>query len=130
MNNEDFHIPATLGECADKLFTLRQTRYDLQKEVDRLSRYEAALREHLIAQLPEQGASGVAGSKARVTMVAKQVPQVTDWDALRDFVQKTKSFDLLQKRVADAAIKERWEHGDTVPGVEPVEIITLSVNKA
>lgn len=129
MAETTFKPPKNLGACADRLYELRQQRLTVQKEVDKLAAEEAALREHIINTLPKSEASGIAGKLARVTVVTKQVPQVKDWDAFYKFVKKTGSFDLLQRRLTDQAIKERWEAGKEVPGVEHFNAVSISLNK-
>ena len=124
-----YKFPKALGACADKLFELRNKRLTEQKKVDEIAAEETALKNHIIENQPESEASGVAGKLARVTVVTKQVPQVKDWDAFYKYVKKTGSFDLMQKRLTDAAIKERWEAGKEVPGVEHFNAVSVSINK-
>lgn len=124
-----YKFPKALGACADKLFELRNRRLAEQKKVDEIAAEETALKNHIIENLPKSEASGVAGKLARVTVVTKQVPQVKDWDAFYKYVKKTGSFDLMQKRLTDAAIKERWEAGKEVPGVEHFNAVSVSINK-
>lgn len=124
-----FKLPKTLGACADQLFTVRQQRLEIQKQIDELQAQESALKEHIINTLPKSEASGVAGKLARVTVVTKQVPQIKDWDAFYKHVKKTGDFELMQRRLADTAIKERWEAGKEVPGVEHFNAVTVSINK-
>jgi len=124
-----YKFPKALGACADKLFELRNKRLAEQKKVDEIAAEESALKNHIIENLPKSEASGVAGKLARVTVVTKQVPQVEDWDAFYKYVKKTGSFDLMQKRLTDAAIKERWEAGKEVPGVKHFNAVSVSINK-
>ena len=124
-----YKFPKALGACADKLFDLRNKRLAEQKKVDEIAAEETALKNHVIENLPKSEASGVAGKLARVTVVTKQVPQVKDWDVFYKYVKKTGSFDLMQKRLTDAAIKERWEAGKEVPGVEHFNAVSVSINK-
>lgn len=124
-----FKFPKQLGACADKLYELRQKRLEQQKVVDAIEAEEKALKEHIINTLPKSEASGVAGKLARVTVVTKEVPQVEDWDAFYKFVKKTGQFDLMQRRLTDAAIKERWENGKEIPGVKHFQAVTVSINK-
>jgi len=124
-----YKFPKGLGACADKLYQIKQKRLDAQKIVDAFAAEESALKNHIIENLPKSDASGIAGKLARVTVVTKEVPQVTDWDALYKYVVKTKDFSLLQRRVGDAAIKERWEAGKEVPGVGHFNAVTVSMNK-
>lgn len=124
-----YKFPKAMGACADKLFELRNKRLEMQKAVDAVAAEETALKNHIIENLPKSEASGVAGKLARVTVITKVVPQVKDWDVFYKYVKKTGSFDLMQKRLTDAAIKERWEAGKEVPGVEHFNAITVSINK-
>ena len=124
-----YKFPKALGACADKLFELRNKRLAEQKKVDEIAAEETALKNHIIENLPKSEASGVAGKLARVTVVTKQVPQVKDWDAFYKYVKKTGSFDLMQQRLIDGAIKERWEAGKEVPGVGHFNAVSVSINK-
>jgi len=124
-----YKFPKTMGACADRLYELRQKRLDMQKEVDKVAAEESALKEHIINTLPKSEASGVAGKLARVTVITKVVPQVKDWDAFYKYVKKTGQFDLMQRRITDGAIKERWEAGKEIPGVEHFNAISVSINK-
>lgn len=121
--------PKSMGLCADKLYTIRQERLAQQKIVDALEAEEKALKEHIINTLPKSETSGVAGKVARVTITSKNVPQVKDWDAFYKYVKKTGEFELMQKRLSDAAINERWEQGKKVPGVEAFNVTSVSLNK-
>lgn len=129
VKKKTFKIPKTLGACADRLYETRQKRLAMQKEVDEVEAEEKALREHIIQTLPKSEASGVAGKVARVTVVTKDVPQVKDWDAFYKYVSRTKSFDLLQRRLGETAVKERWENGKKIPGVEAFTVVSVSLNK-
>lgn len=124
-----YKFPKAMGACADRLYQLRQKRLEMQKEVDKVAAEETALKNHIIENLPKSEASGVAGKLARVTVVTKQIPQVKDWDAFYKYVKKTGSFDLMQRRITDAAIKERWEAGKEVPGVEHFNAVSISINR-
>lgn len=124
-----FKFPKTMGACADRLYELRQKRLEEQKKVDLIEAEEKALKEHIIQNLPKSEASGVAGKLARVTVVTKEIPQVEDWDAFYKYVKKTGNFDLMQRRLTDAAVKERWEAGEEIPGVKHFQVVTVSINK-
>jgi hypothetical protein len=124
-----FKFPKTMGACADRLYELRQKRLEMQKEVGKIEAEEKALKEHIIQNLPKSEASGIAGKLARVTVITKVVPQVKDWDAFYKYVKKTGQFDLMQRRINDGAIKERWEAGKEIPGVEHFNAVSVSINK-
>jgi hypothetical protein len=124
-----YKFPKALGACADRLFELRNHRLAEKKKLDEIQAEETALKNHIIENLPKSEASGVAGKLARVTVVVNQVPQVKDWEAFYKYVKKTGNFDLMQKRLTDTAIKERWDAGQEVPGVEHFNVVSVSINK-
>jgi hypothetical protein len=63
-----------------------------------------------------------------VTFKEVAKPAVTDWAELYQHIAETGNFDLLQRRVGEAAVKLRWEDGEAVPGIVsyPVEKLTLT----
>jgi hypothetical protein len=122
-------VPKTLGACADRLFTLKAQLAALNMQAEALDAERKAIQERLIADLPKSEAAGIAGRLARATVVTKEVPTVKDWTAFYKTILKTKDFSLLQRRVSDAAVRERWEAGKKVPGVEPFTVVTVSVTK-
>lgn len=125
-----FKFPRTMGKCADRLYELRQKRLEMQKEVDAVAAEERALKQHIIDTLPKSEASGVAGSVACVTVVVKEEPQIKDQDAFRKYLNRTKRFDLAYKlRPSAPAIRELWEEGKEIPGVEKFNVVTISLNK-
>jgi hypothetical protein len=121
-------LPKTMGACADLLYETREKRLAAQKIVDDLAKQEAAVREHIINNLPKTD-TGASGKRARVSVVTKQVPQVKDWDKFYAHVKKTGQFELMQRRLADTAIRERWDNGKQVPGVEAFGVVSVSMNK-
>ena len=121
-------LPKTMGACADLLYETREKRLAAQKIVDDLAKQEAAVREHIINNLPKTD-TGASGKRARVSVVTKQVPQVKDWDKFYAHVKKTGQFELMQRRLADTAIRERWDNGKQIPGVEAFGVVSVSMNK-
>lgn len=124
-----FKIPKTLGLCADLLYTTRANRLLLQKEVDALEEQEKLLKEHIINTLPKSDQSGASGKLANVKVLKKLVPQVKDWDAFYLYVGKNKRWDLMQRRLSDTAVKEMWDSGKKIPGVESFDAVTVSITK-
>lgn len=122
-------MPKTLGACADELFLTREKRYELQRQVAELEAHEKALKAHIIDTLPKSEASGVAGKVARVTVVEKTRPQAEDWELVHQYVKKKGAWELLQKRLNTAAVEERLENGEVIPGIVLFHDKTVSINK-
>lgn len=122
-------FPKTLGACVDRLYELRDKRLKQSKVVEALEKEEKALKEHLIQNISKADSSGVSGKKAKVTIQTKAQPSVKDWDAFYKYIARTKSFELLQRRVNAAAVTERWENGKTLPGVDKFNVVSVSLTK-
>lgn len=126
----DFKIPKTVGACADLLYRIRQERYELQRKVNALKDQEIDLKNHLIETLPKSETSGVQGKTARVTVVLKEEPVVIDQDDFRKYLNRSKRFDLAYRlRPSAPAIKEMWEAGKKIPGIDKYVVPTISLNK-
>lgn len=122
-------LPPGLATAADKIYLLREQRYKLQKQVDAIEAKESELRDYIINNLPKSRAEGVTGRIAHVEIKRKNVPQAKDWGKIWKYIFKTKDDSLLQKRLNESAINERWEKNKVVPGVEAFMAISLSITK-
>lgn len=122
-------IPKSMGAVADALYIARQERLAINKLVDQMEKDEATLREHIIDNLPKSQATGVSGKVANVKVETKPVPQVQDWAKFQAHLKKTGDFDLMQRRLNDKAVKERWEAKKKVPGVVAFDVVKVSVTK-
>lgn len=123
-------FPRTIGRCADKLYDLRERRLKLQKDVEKLETQEKALKAHIINTLPKSKASGVSGAKAHVKIEIREEPYLKNRAAFKRYINKTKRDELAYKlRPSPSAIRELWDEGETVPGVEKFRIKVVSLRK-
>lgn len=123
-------LPATLGACADRLHEIKALRAELKKQDDVLDRERKDIEAKLIDELPKSDAQGVVGHVARAKIITQTTATVKDWPKLWAHISRTKSWDLLQKRIASSAVKERWEAGKQVPGVDTFKVVKVSLTKA
>lgn len=115
-------IPKTLGACVDLGYELEQKRLAYQHEAEKIiaemKASEKELDDALLIMLQKQKLDKAAGSSASVSISKQPLPKVTDWEAFWAHIKKTGEFDLLERRPARAAYKERIEAKKAVPGVE------------
>ena len=125
-------IPKSLALCADKLVALKEKKSALNKEMAKLDEQIAQFREHLIRSLPKVKASGVQGKLAFVYIEEKEVVGVTDWTKCYAYMHRMRAPELLQKRVNEAAVKERLAAGKKVPGitVSKIPVLRTQTSKA
>lgn len=126
---KEFKLPKSPAACADLLYTTREARLKMQKDVDKLQETETALKEYFIQSLPKNDATGIAGKIASVNISTSPVPQVEDWDKFYAFVKKTGAFQFLQRRVSETAVKDFWDNKKQVPGVGRFNAVKVSCTK-
>ena len=124
----DLTIPETIGACADLLFDVRAKRWHLERLAEEWHQQEIALKEHIIRVLPKTETL-VGGLHHAVRVVTKTKPRITDWDAFYAHIRETGDFELMQRRPSDAAIQERWEQENEVPGVGTYTVIDVLLTK-
>lgn len=117
----------TLGQATDKMWALREEKRKLAVEEKRINEELAALETTIFGLLDAQDTRKAEGKKASVSIGEAVVGNVEDWDAFWPYIVKNKYFHLVQKRVSDPGLRELWEKGKTIPGVQPFTKRTLSV---
>lgn len=126
-------VPVSMGRCADLYHDVRELRLMMEKEVEKIKARETELSEHLIANLTKGADTGAAGLFYRAQVVNKPKQRVSEerggWPALWSWIKQHDRFDMLQKRLADTAAADFTAAGNTLPGVETVQVPTLSITK-
>src|SRR6201985_770501 len=120
---------ASAAQVADAYGAANATRLAKQREIEELKAEESVLESWLVANLPKSQTTMIAGQSWSAKLKSKTVAQVKDWDALRRYVLDTERFEFIQKRVSQSAIEEMWDAGETVPGVEPYEVKSISIGR-
>lgn len=109
---------------------MRERRLDLQHEVDALEEEEKQLKKQLMDMIESLSTTALSDGKKIYALVTKDEPTASSWPELWAHIQKTGDFDLLYRRINTTAVKERWEVGQTIPGVGKFPVTTLSITKA
>jgi len=116
-------LPLTLEELVTAYDEARTTRLAQDKIAEELKHTETVLKNQLIEKLKEQELTVAGNAKVFFTLRTKERKQVIDWEAFYDYIEQNHAFDLLQRRVNEAAIDEREE---AIPGVTSYEYDDLS----
>lgn len=122
-------MPKTIGATIDLLYSLRETRKEHEAAIKKIREQEDALEAHLMNNFDKAGLDGAKGKTATAALKHSTVADVTDWDAYFTFMAKKKMWALVQKRASITALREMWDDGKVIPGVQPKEIVTLSLTK-
>lgn len=121
-------IPKKLGACADLLYDLRAEKAELSRQIREIESVEKEVKEYIINNLPKSDLTGVSGAKARVSVVSKEIPVVTSWEDLYEYIQETSNFHILGRRIIDKAVREIQET-EEVPGIGSFNVISVSCTK-
>lgn len=119
----------SVGALIDELYVLRTDRLELSKKVDALKTQEAQLRAKIIAQLRDVDLASGSGRIATGSITTSKEARMLDWNEFWQWAVEHDARDVIQKRVSITAIRERWEAGVEVPGLEAVEVADLSLTK-
>jgi hypothetical protein len=118
-----------LPKLIDRYVATRAERLALQKDADEKQKRENELKGQIEKLLTENGLNTGGGTHFRATIVPDFKPTVDDWGALHRYIAQTGEWDLLQRRVGEVAVKERWEEGIEIPGVQKFPVTKLSITK-
>jgi len=119
-----------LASHVDAYASLDSRLTELNKLVETVKSERARIKAVIIEQMKASNLTACGGVEATVTIATKSVPSVVSWDDLWDYIAKHGRFDLLHKRVTEAAVKEMWDNGELVPGVNALPVDTLGISRA
>ena len=126
-------FPKSLGECIDAAYQFRAERLERQKQFDDeikfLKQREDEIEEHILKSFDKADIEGAKGSLCTASVQRMTVPSVKDWPAVFAWVSKKKAWDLLERRMARVAYRDRTEAGEQIPGVEPFVKVSLSLTR-
>ena len=122
-------IPKTIGSAVDLYYKIREERLLKEEDTKEMKKQEAELADYICKQMPKTGTTGVRGKLANFTTEPVTVPTAKDWDATWAYIKKNNAFFLLQKRLNDKAVREVWDAGKTIPGIEKFDTVKFHCTK-
>lgn len=93
---------------------------------DKKEELEVAKR-NLLNMMGDLGMESVTSGAVKFTRTTNTIPTIDNYDELVEFISSTGAFDLLQKRLAVTAVRERWDEGQGVPGVGWFDKVDLHI---
>lgn len=112
------HVELSLGQLAQLAHDIREEKRELDRQSKECGARLDEVKGLIYAKLDEQGVDRTSVNGITLAKSDTQVPNVTDWDALGQFILEQGMLVLLQRRVSSAAWKELLDLGTEVPGVE------------
>lgn len=116
------------GELVDRYIKTKVQRLKAQAEVTKLEEQEKNLKKLLIEIAISAKVQSLGGSIGTVNYKRHMKPKVEDWEKLYEYIMKHGAFELIQRRIGEKAVEERWEDGIVIPGVVkfPIDDLTIS----
>lgn len=120
---------STLAILVDMFKDVESNRLAADKLAASLKAREVLIKRILIEGMKHHETSSLGGEKFICAHHTDDEPQVADWPKFYAHILKTKDFSLLERRPGRAAIKERWQDGNSVPGIVKFPVDKLSFQK-
>ena len=128
--HEDFQSPKTIGEAIGTLRNLREQLSQANAVVKDLKDKETELCAEIQVLLDEQGTTRVSDGVSTLSLTYTDVPTVTDWDAVYDYIREHDAFYLLERRMSAAPFRELLGQGQQVPGTEVFSKPKISLRRS
>jgi hypothetical protein len=126
-------FPLKIGACIDLAYNRRAARLAFQKEMEakleKLKADEQEIEQHIIDNFDTQSIQKAGGNIATASVVLSMNPSVKDWPSVWGFIAKHKAWDLMEKRIAKVAWRERLDAKQVIPGIEVFQQKKLSLTK-
>lgn len=100
-------LPKALGACVDLLHETREARLSTNRVAEDIKKDEAQIAGYIIDNLDKRDEGGAVGKRYKAIIKLDDTYIVEDWDAFYAHVKKTGEFDLLNRALNQAAVKER-----------------------
>jgi hypothetical protein len=122
-------FPNDLGPCVDLAYKLRADRLAIEKKAEAIKTEETKLKDHIINTFSKSTIEGAKGKVAQASITRVTVANIKDWTRFMEWVSKKKAYDMLKRGINDKAYRSRLEAKEAVPGVEPFDVLKLSITK-
>ena len=120
-----------INELIDEIVNVKNKRDECKTLDKELSKTQAMLESDLMNLMSTAGTTKAASESGHSVTMKKAVhPTIVDWDLFYEYVTKTKSFDLLHKRLSSTAFNDRWEAKEEIPGSSSAEVWGITVTKS
>ncbi len=118
------------GEIANLRYDMQQERMIAAKHVEKLKKHENRLDDFILQNLLVGDTTKAGGSRGVISKQLTTIAVVNDWPQFYKFIAENEAWDLMQKRAAVGALRERWDNEIEVPGVERGNAVKVHVSKA
>lgn len=120
-----------ISELIEEIIKVKGQRSDLTVVDSELAKKLHVLEKDLMQAMNMAGTVKAASDSGHsCKMEQKPYPAIVDWNSFYEYVSTTNSFDLLHKRLSNAAFRDRWAAGEEIPGTSQSQVWELTVTKS
>lgn len=122
-----------LGDMIDALYDLRAHRLEKQRAYEKIIEdmkvVETQMEDLILKSFDKNEIEGAKGMSASASVSRLVVPSVKNWPDVFRYIADHDAWDLLEKRMARVAYRDRTEAGEAIPGTEPFVKIGLNLTR-
>jgi hypothetical protein len=118
-----------MDSLISRILSLREAISNLEAEAEELRVERSTLENQLMESMSNMGVTQLGSSLGTATMKTSTKWAIADWDALIQYCVENDSFDLVQKRISTKAVADRFAADEEVPGVQGVQVFSVSIRK-
>lgn len=101
-------LPKSLGACVDLYHDTREKRLEANRVTEDIKKDETFIQNYIIDNVPK-GDTGAIGKRYKGVVKTEDVFQVEDWDKFYAHIKKTGNFELLNRALNQAAVREHTD---------------------
>jgi len=116
-----------IKELAQKLGKEQSKFKELEREFSIQKTFIQELRDEMLFKMQEAGTDSYSSDQIGISVRKSSVPVAKDWDKIYSFIKENEAFDLLQRRLAPTAWRDRVEEEGPIDGVDIFNKTTLYI---
>lgn len=109
---------SSIGDLIDSLHTMREAKRALEAQIKTIEADVLMADEALQERFNAEGIDASRGKLASASISTSVVGVPTDWEAFCAWARKKNYMHLFFRRASDPALRELWEQGVVIPGVD------------
>ena len=110
-------LPKTLGGLESRYVAIEEEILAAKQTIKKLEVQQREVLGAMEKLCTAQRIESHRGARYTFGYGEREFAQIEDWPRFLRYVAESESFDLVQKRVAVTAARERWNARETVPGI-------------
>ena len=123
-------VGTKLSKKVSDFINLKVSITAANKQLTEMKSEAAKLESELMTELESNNQLGVSVKIGSITIKEKDVFNAKDWKKVNKYIDKTKNYDLYQRRLNTTLLNDMFKDGKRIPGVEHFMKKSLGHSKA